>query len=337
MWVSELQLIWMLVVILGASILFTNALEHLGDRLGISQGVVGSIFAAVATALPEAMIPFIALLAGGSTPSANHAVSAGAILGAPLMISTLSTALMAIFAFSGRGFTGRIKPEKSGIIRDLNFFLIAYLLSAVAMYLPYQPLYWRSSCSLFLLGLYGLYVKRTFKASKRLIQEGHGMILEDPLLLSRFLLPTNMTTISCQLLLGFMLLLWSAREFVLGIETISQGYQVSTLLLSLLIIPIATELPEKVNSILWIRKRKDTLAFGNLTGAMVFQGTLLPALGILLSCWQPHPEVFTSMVVTIIAAAWLRFHADFTRGLPILALLFNGLLYLLYLYWSFYK
>ena len=48
-------------------------------------------------------------------------------------------------------------------------------------------------------------------------------------------------------------------------------------------IPIATELPEKVNSILWIRKRKDTLAFGNITGAMVFQGTLLPAIGIFIS------------------------------------------------------
>jgi len=40
-----------------------------------------------------------------------------------------------------------------------------------------------------------------------------------------------------------------------------------------------------VNSFLWLRRGKDTLAFANITGAMVFQGTLLPALGILLTPW----------------------------------------------------
>ena len=34
-------------------------------------------------------------------------------------------------------------------------------------------------------------------------------------------------------------------------------------------VDIATELPENVNSVLWIRRRKDTLAMGNITGAMV--------------------------------------------------------------------
>jgi cation:H+ antiporter len=47
-----LELALMLAIILIASELFTNALEHLGERLGISEGVTGSIFAAVGTALP---------------------------------------------------------------------------------------------------------------------------------------------------------------------------------------------------------------------------------------------------------------------------------------------
>jgi len=46
-----LQLALMLVVILAASELFTNALEHLGEKLGISEGVTGSLFAAIGTAL----------------------------------------------------------------------------------------------------------------------------------------------------------------------------------------------------------------------------------------------------------------------------------------------
>jgi cation:H+ antiporter len=105
---------------------------------------------------------------------------------------------------------------------------------------------------------------------------------------------------------------------------------VSPLLLSLLIIPIATELPEKVNSILWIRRGKDTLAFGNITGAMVFQGTLLPAIGILLTPWTPRIEVVTGIVITLVAAGWLRLNAR-ERGAPVWALLVCGALYAAYL------
>jgi cation:H+ antiporter len=101
-------------------------------------------------------------------------------------------------------------------------------------------------------------------------------------------------------------------------------------LLSLLVIPIATELPEKVNSILWIRKGKDTLAFGNITGAMVFQGTLLPAIGIMLTDWAPIHEVALGIAITLFAALWVRFWI--ARGnLLVWHLLVNGLFYLLYL------
>lgn len=81
---------------------------------------------------------------------------------------------------------------------------------------------------------------------------------------------------------------------------------------------------------LWIRRRKDTLAFGNITGAMVFQGTLLPAIGIMLTPWEPRPEVLTGVIITLAAAAWLRVNAC-TRGLAIWALLANGAGYAGYL------
>jgi len=99
---------------------------------------------------------------------------------------------------------------------------------------------------------------------------------------------------------------------------------------SLLIVPIATELPEKVNSILWIRKRKDTLAFGNITGAMVFQGSLLPALGILLTPWEPRREVMAGLVLTIVASAYLLFMLRRGNLRPV-HLFFNGFCYLAYL------
>src|SRR5581483_2107260 len=130
--------------------------------------------------------------------------------------------------------------------------------------------------------------------------------------------------------LGLGLLIIGANGFIHGVEQIAAELNVSVLLLSLLIVPIATELPEKVNSILWIRRGKDTLAFGNITGAMVFQGTLLPAIGIMLTPWEPRIEVLGGVVVTLSAALWLRAVVR-EPGLRVWALLVNGGLYVGYI------
>lgn len=325
-----LELILMLLVILAAAELFTNALEHLGERLGISEGVTGSLFAAVGTALPETMVPVIAIFAGTQNLQLNHDIGVGAILGAPLMLSTLSTALMAVSVLKLRGLRGKIAPERTGFIRDMNFFLVAFAIAAGAMYVPVEMHAARIGLSALLVSLYVLYIVMTFRASNDLVDAGHGTEAEEPIFLARFGLKENLLTISLQLLIALVLLVGGAKGFIYGVEGISSALGISALVLSLLIIPIATELPEKVNSILWVRRGKDTLAFGNITGAMVFQGTLLPALGILVTPWQPQPEVMSGIVITLVAAAWLRLNAK-AGGSSVAALLVNGGLYLCYL------
>jgi cation:H+ antiporter len=325
-----LELVLMLAVILAAAELFTNALEHLGERLGISEGVTGSLFAAVGTALPETMVPIIAIFAGTQNAQLNQDIGVGAILGAPLMLSTLSTALMALSVLRLRGLKGTIQPERSGFVRDMNFFLVAFLIAAAAMYVPTEMHLVRVSLSVLLVGLYVAYIVFTFRASDDLVDAGHGTEAEEPILLAKFGLKENLFTIALQLLLALILLVGGAKGFIYGVEGVSEALGISALVLSLLIIPIATELPEKVNSILWVRRGKDTLAFGNITGAMVFQGTLLPALGILVTPWQPRPEVLSGIVITLVAATWLRLNAR-AGGSYVAALLVNGGLYLCYL------
>lgn len=326
-----LQLLAMLVVILVASEIFTNALEHLGERLKISEGVTGSLFAAIGTALPETMVPLLALLAGTSNVSINEEIGVGAILGAPLMLSTLSTSLMAMSIISKRGLRGHVAPERSGFLRDLHIFLIAFVIAAAAMYVPPEARYIRGALSITLVLIYFFYIMLTLQASEKLVEEGHGTEACEPMFLSRIGFRANLFTIVLQLGIGLALLVFGAKGFIHGVEGLSHLLGVSALLLSLLIIPIATELPEKVNSILWIRRGKDTLAFGNITGAMVFQGTLLPAIGITLTPWQPRIEVLSGIVITLIAAAWLRLNSR-SNGLPVWALLLNGGIYLTYLY-----
>lgn len=325
-----LELAAMLLVILAASELFTNALEHLGEKLKISEGVTGSLFAAVGTALPETMVPLLALFAGTSNVNVNEEIGVGAILGAPLMLSTLSTCLMAMSIWKRRGASGIVAPERSGFVRDLHFFLFAFALAAAAMYVPQEDRYLRGTLSLALLLTYFIYIMLTLRASAQLVDEGHGTEANDKMFFSRIGLPTNFLTILIQLGAGLGLLIFGAKGFINGVEGLAHILGVSALLLSLLIIPIATELPEKVNSILWIRRGKDTLAFGNITGAMVFQGTLLPAIGIMLTPWQPRIEVLGGVAITLLAAAWLRLNAR-NNGLPVWTLFVNGALYVTYL------
>ena len=323
----------MLVVILLAAELFTNALEHLGDRLGISEGVTGSLFAAVGTALPETLVPLLSVLSGTGDARVNEEIGVGAILGAPLMLSTLSISLMALAAVRARGLSGRLNPERAGFLRDLHFFIAAFCIAGLAMAVPVHAHSARHGLSLALLLIYALYVGLTVRASLRLVDEGHGTQASAPLFLSRLGLPTTGATIGLQLGLALALLVSGAKGFIQGVGEAAALLSISPLLLSLVVIPIATELPEKVNSILWIRRGKDTLALGNITGAMVFQGTVLPAMGILLTPWQPRIEVLAGVMVTLAAALWIRIGAR-TDGIAIWVLLLNGWLYVGYLWFT---
>lgn len=324
------QLLVMLLIILAAAEVFTNALEHLGQKLKISEGVTGSLFAAVGTALPETLVPLLALFAGTTNINTNEEIGVGAILGAPLMLSTLSTSLMALAILKRRGLKGHVRPEHTGFRRDLHFFLFAFVLAALAMLVPADARIFRVALSAMLVLTYFIYILLTLRASEKLVQDGHGTEAEERMFLARLGLPTNYATILLQLGIGLTLLVMGAKGFINGVAGASQVLGVSALLLSLLIIPIATELPEKVNSILWIRRGKDTLAFGNITGAMVFQGTLLPAIGIMLTPWAPRIEVLSGVLVTLLAAAWLRLNSR-QHGIAVWALLVNGGLYAVYL------
>jgi cation:H+ antiporter len=112
--VTVLLLVVALVAILGAAFLFTNAVEMLGERLNLGSGATGSVLAAVGTALPETMIPVVALvgaaLAGESAGAAAGEIGIGAILGAPFLLATLAMFVVGLlfWASDAAGRMGRI-------------------------------------------------------------------------------------------------------------------------------------------------------------------------------------------------------------------------------------
>src|SRR5215510_15730446 len=82
-------------VILAGALLFTNAVEWIGHRMKLGEGAVGSLLAAVGTAMPETLIAIVALI--GATKSEDIAV--GAIVGAPFLLATLAMGLVGLVAY----------------------------------------------------------------------------------------------------------------------------------------------------------------------------------------------------------------------------------------------
>jgi cation:H+ antiporter len=316
-----------LCIILLGSELFTNAVEHVGQRFGLSEGLVGSVLAAVATALPEAVVPVIAVFFSGGDRNVGEAVGTGAILGSPLMLVTLAMALIGLFSGLRRGWNVPLRPETSGLLRDLAYFTVAYSIACIALFVPAGSREVRVMGGFALLFLYIYYVYNTVLASSLLVRQGHGTQAYKPLLLAQAgVLPARLWE-PLQLMTGVVMIVAGAKLFVWGVERLAGFSGLDVMAFSLLIIPVATEMPEKLNSILWVRRGKDTLAFGNVTGAMVFQGTLLPAFGMQLAAWAPSRPVLLTMGVTFAGVLWI-FLLALRRRLTPFALLLNGLGYL---------
>jgi cation:H+ antiporter len=283
-------------VILGGAAVFTNGVEWLGRRLGFSDGAIGSILAGVATALPETLIPVIAIFWGATATSVD--IGVGAILGAPLMLSTITIPLLAIFllflARLGKR-TNRFELDYPTVRLDLGFFMAAYGVAILVALVPVAPIRYCAAVGLFI--AYCWYVKihlTTGKVSEMEIE---------PLYFSRKSISPATALIIIQATAGLGLLIGGAHMFVHVVEQLAIGIGVSPLIFSLLVAPIATELPEKLNSLLWIYQKKDTLAIGNITGAMVFQGTFPVSIGLIGTSWNLDTASLISLTLPVLAAS----------------------------------
>src|SRR5262245_46017679 len=116
-------------------------------------------------------------------------------------------------------------------------------------------------------------------------------------------LPIWLRMVNLQVLAALALIVIGAVEFVGAVEHVAHSLGVDEVLLSLVIAPIATELPEKFNSIIWIRQGKDTLAMGNITGAMVFQSCIPTIVALVLApaAWVAGPGTYVAFASAGIA------------------------------------
>lgn len=322
MWRDLISLILSLAIILISCELFTNGIEWLGKKLKLGDGVVGSIFSAIGTCLPETTIPIIAILFTDKSAD-NVDIGIGAIVGAPFMLSTLAFFLtgLSVFIFWKRRKTGLRMAVNSRILgRDIGFFIIIYAIGIAAALIDNRPV--KYLIALFLMGYYVYYIILTVKHDV----ESHNKV--DALHFTRLLsLKPSMPSIVMQILIALCGIIFGAEVFVGSIEATADIFGISALALSLIITPIATELPEKFNSIIWVSKKKDTLALGNITGAMVFQSCIPVTIGILATPWMLDIKALASAVAALLSSSVVYLWIKLRGSLNPFPLLAGGIFY----------
>lgn len=268
-------------ILLAGALLFTNAIEWFGSMVGLGQGAVGSLLAAVATALPESLIPIVAII-GGATGSEDVAV--GAIIGAPLLLATIAMALVGLSAIAYR----RRRPQDLALdvhfptlARDLSFFMACFV---VALLLGLgAPLALQIFGAVVLVVAYTVYATWTLRNSGPV---GEPEELKPLIMDTTRGDPPSMSTVVVQLLVALGAIVGGAHIFVEQVLHVADEFGLEPLVLSLVLAPFATELPEKANSFFWTREGKDALALGNITGAMVFQSTIPVSIGLAFTSWE---------------------------------------------------
>lgn len=312
-----------LALILVSAEIFTNGVEWLGKQLKLSEGAVGSILAAVGTALPESIIPVIAILFG--TGRASEEIGIGAILGAPFMLATLALSITGIAAMLYTVDGSRRKQmliDDSIMKRDLLFFIIVYSVAILAAFLPYES---KPFVAGLLVLTYLFYVAHTLK---------DGSTMEEaeikPLHFARKSKSPSSLIIVLQVFTALAGIIAGAHLFVDGIEHVAELLNISPFILSIFIAPIATELPEKFNSLIWVRQGKDTLALGNITGAMVFQSSIIPALGIAITPWVFSDLALISALLALTGAGLVYINLKTRKTIRPATLALTGILYLVF-------
>jgi cation:H+ antiporter len=289
---DELLIVVAFAIVLGGALLFTNAVEWLGHSLGLGEGAVGSILAAVGTAAPETLIAIIAIL---STEAGSEDVAIGAIVGAPFLLGTLAMGLVGLFAylFRERRRQGTaLDAHGPTLERDLLFFLVFFGVAGALAWGPPAPV--RIVAGIVFLLAYAVYVRRTLKSSG----DVQGEETLKPLTFDRRAgerTDPPHWLIVLQLLVGLGAMIFGAHLFVEHLLGIADALGIDALVLALILAPLATELPEKVNSFFWVREGKDALALGNISGAMVFQSTIPIGIGLIFTDWHLSTNAFISV------------------------------------------
>jgi cation:H+ antiporter len=298
---------------------FVNGVEWLGRKAGISQTAVGTVLAAFGTALPESVVTFVAVVFGHDASAKN--IGVGAALGGPLVLATIAYPIVGIMLLLTRSQPASepIRVNGDRLSRDQSWFLLIFVCKIALGFLVFSIKPW---LGVLFLAAYALYT------GYEMLYDGDAPEGElEPLKFQPQAAIPGWTAIIAQAVLATLVIFVASRVFVSQLEVVGPWLGLPSTVVALLFSPVATELPETMNAIIWIRQGKHRLALANISGSMMIQATIPTALGLFFTPWLFDEALTIAGVVTVVAIGGLlvllRCNALTPRRLAVFGVLYG--------------
>ncbi len=332
---------------------FVNAVEWLGQRLNIATMAVGTILAAFGTALPESVVTLVAVTTGPTAEIRN--IGVGAAMGGPLVLATVAYGVTGAMLLLRRRTQTRIhggelvaagvgaasldlrtlerdddagatladRADTARLMKDQRWFMAVF---AVKVTLGLTAFAIKPWLGLLFFAAYGVYFWREIRGGTVGDHDEHELA---PLRLQPRATRPASTAVVAQTLGALAVIFVSSQIFVHQLDAIGPMLGLSSAVTALLLSPIATEMPEIMNAIIWVRQGKTQLALANISGAMMIQATVPSGMGLLFTDWRLDHALFWSGAITMAAVTYLLVTMRANRLTPT-RLAIAALLYLIF-------
>ncbi len=293
---------------------FVNAIEWLGVELGVATMAVGTVLAAIGTALPESVVTLVAVLSGSA--HAGQDIGVGAALGGPLVLATLAYAVVGVLLLRrGRRAGGDRTPDpfaevdRPRLVLDQTWFLV---IAGAALALGLVAFAGKQWLCLAFFGGYALYVRRELSGD----DPAHSAEDLEALRLWRAQGAPPRWAVVLQTLGALVVVVLASQLFVRQLEWAGPELGLPPAAVALLLAPVATELPEVLNAVIWARQGKTRLAMANISGSMMVQATVPAGIGLLFTPWHFDAILLSASLATLAAVTYLRTVAATDRLRP---------------------
>ena len=274
---------------------FVNGVEWVGRRLSVGSTATGTILAAFGTALPESAVTFVAVAFGGS--HAQKDIGVGAALGGPLVLATIAYAVVGVVLLAGRQplkKTAEVQRQFKRLSRDQGWFLGIF---AAKIGLGLVAFAFKPWLGIAFLAAYALYFWQEMRHDEGDVEEPDL----EPLKIAPRRSEPSAALALLQTGVALVVIFAASRVFVSQLDALGPALGLKPQLLALLLSPIATELPETMNAIIWVRQGKHRLALANISGAMMIQATVPTAFGLFFTPWLLDRSLLLAAAVTTVA------------------------------------
>lgn len=276
---------------------FVNGVEWLGQKLNVGATVVGAILAAVGTALPESTVTLVAVAFGHGVRQQD--IGIGAAMGGPLALATVAYGTVGWTLLASRR-SGRKQWERTGgLARDQLWFMALFGLQITLGLVTFAGKAW---LGLAFFAAYGVYFWR-------IVRDRGAELAEQPELEPLKFQPRRNTPATWAVLvqtgMALAIVFVASQLFVTQLGAVGTEIGLPVTATALLLSPLATELPEIMNVVIWVRQGKTRMALANVSGSMMIQATVPSGLGLLFTPWRFDAALLAAGLCTLVAVSYL--------------------------------